>query len=288
MYISHPERLRLLILFLLFKDGLLEGDLQKLIYHSQLGRLEETILRNLDLLGARVTKALKDTSNRNIAQRKNGKGPTNADETYELSRFVTALKSLLEDHARGTLDPVMFPFVKPEAGAAAGLGAQENVSQASLRSAKPTWAKTRNSVVEPRQRVIVFMAGGATYSESRACYEVSKSSLRDIFLGSSHMLTPMSFLNQLSLAKDNRRKLDLPYDQPRKEVPRALLEPDPVPKPTPPPVQQAPPPRAAPPPKATPVVPPVKEMGSLKVNYNPPGGGRYAPEEKKKKKFGIF
>src|SRR5690606_24108416 len=141
------------------------------------------------------------------------------------------------------------------------------VSQASLRSAKPTWAKTRNSVVEPRQRVIVFMAGGATYSESRACYEVSKTSMRDIFLGSSHMLTPMTFLHQLSLAKENRRKLDLPYDKPRKEVPRALLEPDSVPKPTPPPVQQAPPPRAAPPPKASPVVPPVKEMGGLKVNY---------------------
>lgn len=248
--------------------------------------MEETIIRNLELLGARATKPLKDTSNRNISQQKKPKPNNSNEETYELSRFVTALKLMLEDHVKGTLDPTIFPFVKAELGHSAALGVQENTSQASLRSAKPTWARTRLSVVEPRQRVIVFMAGGATYSESRACYEVSKASLRDVFLGSSHMLSPMTFLNQVSRSRESRRNLDLPYDRPRKEIPRHLLEPDPVPKPAPPPVQQAPPkptPKPAPAPQ-----PPTKEMGALKVNYNPPGGGRYAPEEKKKKKFGLF
>ena len=277
----------MLIIYLLFKDGLLEGDLQKLIFHSQLGRMEETILRNLELLGARVIKPIKDTSNRNVSQQKKAKTSNSNDETYELSRFVTALRSMLEDHVKGTLDPTIFPFVKAELGNQATLGIQENTSQASLRSAKPTWARTRLSVVEPRQRVIVFMAGGATYSESRACYEVSKASLRDIFLGSSHILTPMSYLNQVSRSREKRRNLDLPYDRPRKEVPRHLLEPDPVPKPPPAPVQQQAPPKAVPKPVPTPQ-PPTKEMGGLKVSYNPPGGGRYAPEEKKKKKFGLF
>lgn len=249
--------------------------------------MEETILRNLELLGARVTKPLKDTSNRNISQQKKVKTSNSNEETYELSRFATAVKSMLEDHVKGTLNPTTFPYVKAELGNNAALGIQENTSQASLRSAKPTWARTRLSVVEPRQRVIVFMAGGATYSESRACYEVSKASLRDVFLGSSHMHTPMSYLNQVSRSRENRRSLDLPYDKPRKEVPRHLLEPDPVPKPTPPPVQQHAPPKPAPKPAPS-VQPPPKEAGGFKVSYNPPGGGRYAPEEKKKKKFGLF
>ena len=277
----------MLIIYLLFKDGLLEGDLQKLIFHSQLGRIEEAILRNLELLGARVIKPLKDTSNRNVSQQKKAKTSNSNDETYELSRFVTALKSMLEDHVKGTLDPTVFPFVKAELGSQAALGIQENMSQASLRSAKPTWARTRLSVVEPKQRVIVFMAGGATYSESRACYEVSKASLRDVFLGSSHMFTPMSYLNQVSRLQESRRKLDLPYDRPRKEVPRHLLEPDPLPKPPPPPVQQQALPKAVQKPPPSPQ-PPTKELGGLKVSYNPHGGGRYAPDEKKKKKFGLF
>ena len=278
------------MLYMLFKDGLLEGDIQKLLFHSKLGRMEETILRNLEVFGARALKTLKDTTR--IGHKK-GKANSSDVEGYELSRFITAVKIMLEDHVKGSLDPTTFPFVKAEHGQQ-GMG-QEIQSQASLRSARPTWAKARLSVVEPRQRIIVFMAGGATFSEARACYEVSKASTRDVFLGSSHMLTPMSYLHQLSLVKEERRKLNLPYDQPRKEVPRHLLEPDPVPKPVPkpvpPPVQAKPPPQqqqrpaARPPPSPQ---PPVKEMGGLKVHYNPPGGGRYAPEEKKKKKFGIF
>lgn len=250
--------------------------------------MEETILRNLELLGARVTKPLKDTSNRNVSQQKKAKTTSSDEESYELSRYVTAVKSMLEDYIKGTLDPTVFPFVKAEQS---NNGLPENTSQASLRLVKSTWARSRPSAAEPRQRIIVFMAGCATYSESRDCYEVSKATLRDIFLGSSHMTTPMSFLNQTSRVRENRRKLDLPYDRPRKEVPRHLLEPDPVARPTPPPVQQQAPPRATPKPASSSQPhphPPTKEMGNLRASYNPPGGGRYAPDEKRKKKFGIF
>ena len=251
--------------------------------------MEETILRNLELVGARVTKPLKDTSNRNVSQQKKAKTTNSDEESYELSRYVTAVKSMLEDYLKGTLDPTAFPFVKAEQS---NNGVPE--TQTSLRSAKPTWAvRARPSAAEPRQRIIVFMAGSATYSESRACYEVSKASFRDVILGSSHMTTPLSFLNQTSRLRENRRNLDLPYDRPKKEVPRHLLEPDPVVKPTPPPVQQQAPPKVMAKPVPSPhphphQQPPTKEMGGLRVSYNPHGGGRYAPEEKRKKKFGLF
>ena len=260
--------------------------------------MEETILRNLELLGARVIKPLKDTSNRNVSQQKKAKTTNSDEESYELSRYVTAVKSMLEDYMKGTLDPTAFPFVKAEHS---NNGIPENTSQAPLRLVKSTWARNRPSAAEPRQRIIVFMAGSATYSESRACYEVSRGSFRDVFLGSSHMTTPMSFLNQISRMRENRRNLDLPYDKPKKEVPKHLLEPDPVAKPTPPPVQQQAPPKATPKPASSShphpnphqqqpqhSQPPTKEMGGLRVSYNPPGGGRYAPEEKKKKKFRFF
>ncbi|KAL7269049.1 syntaxin binding protein 1 [Rhizina undulata] len=280
------DKVRLISLYLLWKDGLLDGDIKKLIFHSQLNHRDEAVLRNLDLFGQKVTRTLKDsTPNRNSSTKK--KPNINEEEGYEFSRFVPAVKTMLEDHVKGTLDPAIFPYTKPELSPAGPMGGQENVSQASLRSARPTWARTRLSVVEPRQRVIVFMAGGATYSESRACYEVSKASTRDVFLGSSHMVTPIQWLQQLQNAKEPRSLLDLPADRPKKEVPKHLLEPDPVPKP--PPVQQQPQRvQQAPRPSPSPSPAPQKE-GGLKVHHHAPQP-YYAETGKpqRKKKFGIF
>ena len=101
---------------------------------------------------------------------------------------------------------------------------QENVSQASLRSAKPTWARTRPSASEPRQRVLVFMAGGATFSEARTCYELSQSSSKDIYLATSHMLTPGLFLRQIGDLSVDKRRLDIPAERPKPKAPAHLFE----------------------------------------------------------------
>lgn len=287
--LNRDDRVRLIMLYMLYKDGLLEGDMQKLILHSKLHRRDENPLRSLALLGARVTKPLKErapsrSTTKSSTSLSRKPSVVEEDEGSDFSRYVTALKTMLEDHVRGTLDPELFPYTKPEL-VPVGPGGQGEVSQpSSLRSAKPTWARSRISVIEPRQRVIVFMAGGASYSESRACYEVSKTSVRDIFLGSSHMLTPSDWLTQLQNLQQPRMELDMPQDRPKKEIPRYLLEPDPVPKPppqlkpvpAPPPVQKKPSPQ-----------PPTKEMGGLKVHQKPQRP-YYEEEKKKKKKFGVF
>lgn len=284
--LGSAERLRIIMLYMLYKDGLLEGDIKKLMLHSNLRRADETVLRNLNLLGAKVTRQLKEPGpNRNSSAKPKKSSQIDDDGSNDFSRYSTALKNMLEDHVKGTLDPQVFPYIKPEL-VPTGMDRSDSVSQASLRSAKPTWAKSRLSVVEPRQRIIIFMAGGATYSESRACYEVSKTSVRDVFLGSSHMLTPTFWLTQLQGIKEPRERLGLPVDQPRKEVPPHLLEPDPVPKPTPPPQAAKPP---APRPAAAPVPqPPVKEMGGLKVHHEKQRPYYEEEKKKKKKRFGVF
>ena len=152
--------------------------------------------------------------------------PAPIDEESGLSRFDPVIKSVLEEHIRCTLDQNIFPFTKPHLDAAEGLMGQENISQASLRSAKPTWARIRSSAAEPRQRIIVFMAGGATYSESRACYEVSESFSKDIFLTTSHMLTPSLFLRQVGDLSVDKRRLNLPAEQPKPRAPAHLFESD--------------------------------------------------------------
>lgn len=231
--IEFPDRLRLIIQYLLYRDGLLPTDIQKLLAHARLPAQDSEVIYNLELLGAHVNRALKDS--RPAADYHFGKKevqPQASDESG-LSRFEPALKVVLEDHCRGTLDENIFPFTKPHLDATEGLIGQEHVSQASLRSAKPTWARTRPSTTEPRQRVMVFMAGGATYSESRACYEVSQSLNKDVYLSTSHMLNPSLYLRQVGDLSVDRRRLDLPADRPQPRAPDHLFEKE-MPAPPPP------------------------------------------------------
>ena len=223
-----PDRLRLIILYLLYRDGLVPVDTQKLLAHAQLSQQDQGLIDNLELLGARVRRSLKDRQAAAPSLFDQKRASTEQGDGYALSRFSPALKSMLEQHIGGTLDLNIFPYANPPAEAHID---QSNlngiVSQASLRSAKPTWAKSRLAAVEPRQRIIVVMAGGATYAESRACYEVSQAGSRDVFLATSHMLTPALFLRQIGDLGVDRRRLGLPLDQPPLQPPRHLFEPEP-------------------------------------------------------------
>jgi syntaxin-binding protein 1 len=218
--IGPSDRLRLIMMYIMYRDGIIGEDIQKLLAHSSLPLQDGEVISNLDLLGAHITRTLKDTkpAPQPLFPRKTT--PTAQSEEYALSRFEPMLKLMLDDIVKGALDQSTFPYLKPPLDNSEELAAQ---SQASLRSAKPTWARNRTSTVESRQRIIVFMAGGATYSESRACYEVSKTSNRDIFLATTHMLTPAMFVRQVGDLSVDRRRLDLPIDRPKQKAPSHLF-----------------------------------------------------------------
>lgn len=269
---------------MLWKDGLLEGDINKLICHSQLGQPDEKILRNMDLLGYRVVKKLKEQPRPGFPHKRKPPPQNYEEEVYDTTRFYPEVKYVVEDCIKGNLDPVTYPYVREDVAAA---GAAQTPQQVNLRSARPTWSKTRGTAPDTRQRIMIFMAGGATYSESKACYDLSLQHNKDVYLGSSHMLTPGVWLDQLSRARENRRRLHLPQDM-VKQAPQHLFEPDPVPKPmAPKPMapQQAPAPRPGP--SAAPQ-PPTEAMSRMKVST--PVKKPYYEEDtkKKKKKFGMF
>ena len=130
------------------------------------------------------------------------------EDEYELSRykpllrtvievrgffFSTCLASLLyaytlQDQVSGKLDPAAFPYVKdyPQAAPAASSARPTPTPTTSLRSAKPSWhraARTGGAVAETRQRVLVFVAGGMTYSEMREAYVLSSQLGKDVIIG---------------------------------------------------------------------------------------------------------
>ena len=228
--VTFPDRLRLIVQYVLYRQGLLPSDIRKLLAHAQLPPQDGEIIHNLDLLGAQVSRSLKETRPAPHSFFARGQA-TPPDEDSSLSRYNPALKSMLEAYVQGTLDQNLFPFTRPHIGSGDRLIGQESISQASLRSAKPTWARTRSSATEPKQRVIVFMAGGATYSESRACYETSELCSKDIFLVTSHMVTPSLYLRQVGDLGVDKRRLNLPSEQPRPRAPAHLFERDSSPQP---------------------------------------------------------
>ncbi|EAW12936.1 Sec1 family protein [Aspergillus clavatus NRRL 1] len=262
--VMHPDRLRLLLLYVIYRGGILGGDIRKLMAHAQLAPQDGQVISNLDLLGIRAEKGLKDEKPpmQPLFNRK-PPHPTEIDET-SLSRYDLNVKLLLEELARGILDPTTFPFTKPQT--ADGMGQSDTLAQASLRSAKPTWARTRGAPEQPRQRIILFMAGGATYGEARACYEASQAFGKDVYLATSHMLTPGLFLRQLSDLSADQRRLDIPAERPKPSAPAHLFEKDP-----PPPAPQQPAPKKAPAPSSVPTA--AMNAMSLGPNAQKPAGG---------------
>ncbi|OCT45227.1 Protein transport protein sec1 [Cladophialophora carrionii] len=257
--VVHEDRVRLLILYVLYKHGILRGDIEKLRCHGELSPMDGEIIYNLITLGARVEKQLKDTTPPPppLFPPRLRDSTSNMEEV-SLSRFEPALRYMLEEQCQGTLDANVFPPIKPHLN---DPNSQMNLSQSSLRNAgKPTWAQARSQTNKPRQRIIVFMGGGATYAEARACYEVSRMAGKEIFLATTHMLTPKTFLRQVSLLSAGRKQLDLPMDRAPPRLPAWMSEP-------PPQAQQPKPPQPGP--NGRSPAPPTSAMANMNL-----GGGR--------------
>ncbi|PQE13769.1 sec1 family protein [Rutstroemia sp. NJR-2017a BVV2] len=231
--VGPQERLRLIVLYIMFRDGLIMEDIERLLHHSGLPLSELEQIINLGLLGVHVTKKLKDPKTVPTPLFAPKPPPTVINEELGLSRYETNVQRMLEELTRGSLDLSTFPYTKPPNDPAEEYALH---SQASLRSAKPTWARGRSSTPDNMQRIIVFMAGGATYSEARTCYETSRNHNKDVFLATSHMFTPSLFLRQVGDLTADRRRLDLPIDRPKPKAPAYLFkanDPPPAPAPVP-------------------------------------------------------
>ena len=230
------DRLRLIMIYLLFRNGVIPEDVNRLLAHAALPKpLFDTIV-NLELLGGRPIRALKEPIPATLPLFPPDPRAQPAEDGFFLSRYEPSLRTMLDNLCRGQLDQTVFPYVNPP------LDPNEDAitGQSSLRAAQPRWASDNRRVVDNRQRIFIFMAGGATYSESRACYEASAKYNKDVILSTSHMLTPHLFCRQVGDLSANPRQLDLPLARPKPKAPAHLFERE-APKPPP----QQPPPMSA-------------------------------------------
>ncbi|KAK1759372.1 Sec1 family superfamily [Echria macrotheca] len=266
--VTKEDRLRLIALYVLYRDGVIPEDIKRLLAHASIPAAEFDAIANLALLGAQTTRPIKGFRQAPPPLfPRNTKNAVQSDE-YALSRYEPAVKHMLEGVCNGTLDRFDFPYVVDPQDPN-----EDQVVQTSLRSAAPRWASANRRQVENRQRIILFVAGGATYSEARACYEVSGAQNKDVFLATSHMLKPSFFLRQVKELSGDRRRLDLPVDRPKPRPPAHLYE-RPAPAPAQRPMGGPPPPMSSGPGSSqSSVRPPTKALGAMTLSSSAGGSG---------------
>lgn len=199
---SQLDKVRIIALYIIFREGVADEDRRRLYQHARLSITEQDMVNNLVHLGVKV---VKDKDNRFRGGRIRNKYSAR-DDQYDLSRYKPVVQIMVEDHTSNRLDQSSFPFVRdaPQELTSSMRSSHHAPPQQlnagnSLRSARPTWHKATSArqTNENQQRYIIFVAGGVTYSEIRQAYTLSQALGKDIIIGSTHIITPESFLKDV-------------------------------------------------------------------------------------------
>ncbi|XP_012350463.1 protein ROP isoform X2 [Apis florea] len=186
--VHHLDKLRIIALYVISKNGISEENLNRLVHHAQISPDDKQTIVNMANLGINI---VVDGGNRKklyTVQRKE----RITEQTYQMSRWTPVMKDIMEDAIEDKLDSKHFPFL---AGRAASSGYHAPTS-----ARYGHWHKDKGSqTIKNVPRLIVFVVGGACFSEIRCAYEVTNALKNwEVIIGSSHIITPKSFLDDLS------------------------------------------------------------------------------------------
>ncbi|RIB13678.1 Sec1-like protein [Gigaspora rosea] len=91
-FVSSYTKVRVLMLYIMYKNGILEEDRRKLLAHARISLPENDAINNLLLFGVKLIRSPKGTFKKSKKYRQK---PTDPD-CYEISRYVPRLKIVLE------------------------------------------------------------------------------------------------------------------------------------------------------------------------------------------------
>ncbi|XP_044595894.1 protein ROP isoform X2 [Cotesia glomerata] len=183
--VNNLDKLRIIALYVLSKNGINEDNLNRLVHHAQVSPDDKQTIMNMASLGINV-----DGKGRKPYTVPRKERIT--EQTYQMSRWTPVVKDIMEDSIEDRLDTKHFPFL---AGRAVSSGYHAPTS-----ARYGHWHKDKGQqTIKNVPRLIVFIVGGVCFSEIRCAYEVTNAMKNwEVIIGSSHIITPKSFLSDLS------------------------------------------------------------------------------------------
>jgi len=198
--ISVQDKMRLLMLYVISQEGVKDGDRKRLFDLAKITHRDQNIINNLKYLGVSVVK----TGNNKKQKSKQTKKPKKDNPSYELSRYSPTIKKLAEEIFSGNLSKEDFPVLASKVG-------PRSPTFSSLRNGiQPKWLdkpkQNQKDEISPinlrkKGRLVIFIVGGATYSEIRTVYELAAQYNREVILGTTAILTPDEFITQVGELK---------------------------------------------------------------------------------------
>ncbi|XP_022413135.1 syntaxin-binding protein 2 [Delphinapterus leucas] len=192
------DKIRVLLLYILLRNGVSEENLAKLIQHANV-QAHSSLIQNLEQLGGTVTNPGGCGTTSRLERRER------SEPTYQLSRWTPIIKDVMEDAVEDRLDQKLWPFVSDPAPMPS--------SQAAVSARFGHWHKNKTGVeARAGPRLIVYIMGGVAMSEMRAAYEVTRATdgKWEVLIGSSHILTPTRFLDDLKTLDQKLEDISLP------------------------------------------------------------------------------
>lgn len=231
------NKIRLLISYAIYRNGIIKEDLKKLLYFSMPDKVDNVIklFENLKSVGLNL---IKENLSTKLEKRKKSYFGVNEYSDNQMNLYIPTYSNILsrlvynklpEYYNTLTLDTSgymdeddesikTFPFVK------AGPSPNEMESMTTTRN-QPKWKSTKSSNDVSRQKLILFCAGGLTPSEVSTISSLEDELNRNIIIGTDEIYTVWDMLGDINLINDeNEFEFPLKKKLQRKEVPRFLLD----------------------------------------------------------------
>jgi len=177
--ISIENKIRIILLYIISKDGISQDDLTKMIQHGKIPPRNADAIRNLASLGVNVVLEPGHTPSWKLKRK-------TRSSQYNTSRWTPIMKDIIEQAMEDRLDTNHFPFLR---------SGQIPCNTSSARQ-YGQWGRSQG---RGKPRLLVFVVGGVCHSEMRTAYELTQEKPDwEVVVGGSHVLNPDGFLKNLA------------------------------------------------------------------------------------------